>query len=200
MILGTNWSATALSCLQGRGFVGSKLVDFTDALGIGGQNHVVGKPFTTTDTGTITGPGIGVGVGILGLIGATISTLVFGLATGSFGQSGSKLMDICDCVGIAAVSELGLAVLSSTHTPVVIGTGIIVPGSIAVIGSAWGSAIDTVGSGKGFIGSQWPNFAQAMGQGQATHILAVGTGSVVISGTPIGSPVPGSGVGVGAVS
>ena len=109
-------------------------------------------------------------------------------------------MEISDCVGIAAVSELGLALLTSTHTPVVIGNGIITPGSIAVIGPAWGAAIDTVGAGKGFVGTQWPNLAQAMGQGQATHVLAVGTGAVVISGTPIGLPVPGSGAGIGVVT
>jgi len=198
MISGSNWSSTLQASLAGKGFVGSRLSDFTDAVGNGGFIHVTGKPFATTDTGTIPGNGVGVGAGVTGLIGATISTLIFALATGFFGQSGSKLLDVTDSVGDAAVTELALAQLNSTHTPVFSGAGIVDVGSIAVVPSGWGTAIDA--AAPSFLGSEWTNFADAVGQGQGTHVLAAGTGAVVITGSPTGPTVPGAGTGVGVVT
>jgi len=204
MISGPNWSATLQGLLAGKGFVGTRLSDFTDAVGNGGQTHVVGKAFTTTDAGLVpgAGPSPGVGVGVTGISGPAISTLIFALATGFFGQSGSKLMDTTDAIGDACVAELALADLNSTHAPVFSGSGVVDVGSIGVIPAGWGSDIDA--AAPSFIGSQWSNFANAMGMGQANHVLAAGTGNVVISGSFGGSsppgPLPGAGVGAGVVS
>lgn len=200
MISGPSWSSTLFASLSGKGFVGTKLMDLTDAVGIGGATHVVGKPFVTIDSGTIPGTGVGVGVGIIALIGSLISTLIFSQAVSLFGQAGAKLMDLTDSVGDACVSELALATLMSMHPVVFSGGGIITPGTILVIGAAWGSAVDAEGAAKGFIGSEWSNLATAIGTGQATHVAALGTGTVVITGSPTGPPVPGAGAGTGVIS
>lgn len=197
MISGASWSATLLASLSGKGFVGSRLSDFTDAVGNGGQAHVVGKVFTTTDVGTIPGTGVGIGIGIVGMIAATISTLIFAAASGLFGQFGSRLMDVTDSIADACLSEMALATLTSTHAPVFAGTGTVDVGSIPVVAAGWGSAIDA--AAPSFLGTQWPNFAQACGE-QATNVLATGTGSVAISGSPSGPTIPGGGVGVGVIS
>jgi len=197
MISGSSWSTFLFASLQSKGFVGSRLMDFTDAVGNGGQSHVVGKAFTTTDTGTIPGTGSGTGTGITGLIAATISSLIFAASSAIFGQFGSRLMDVTDSVGDAAVAELALALLTSTHSPVFAGSGVVDIGSIPVVAAAWGSAIQA--AAPSFLGGQWPNFAQALGE-QATHVLANGTGSVTITGSPTGAPVPGVGTGSGTIS
>lgn len=198
---GSGWSAALYASLSGKGFVGSRLMDFTDAVGIGSVNHVVGKPFATTDTGTVPGNGVGSGTGVTGLSSAAISSAVFSLAVGFFGQAGSRLQDICDSIGDTCVAQMALATLTSTHTPVFAGTGVINVGSIGVVPSGWSGSVNSEGAGNGFIGSQWPNFATAIGQGQASQVLATGTGTVTITGSPTSpTPVPGSGSGSGVIT
>lgn len=198
MISGSNWSTILQGFLAGKGFNGSRMSDVTDAVGNGGQTHVVGKSFTTVDSGSTPGVGVGTGTGITGLSGAAISTLIIALATGSFGQAGAKLPDFADAVGDACVSELGAALLTSAHTPVFAGSGTVDVGSIPVVPAGWGSDINSAGSS--LVGSEWSNFADAMGQGQANHVLAAGSGSVSISGSATGPVVPGAGTGTGTIS
>ncbi len=201
---GAAWSSALFASLQGKGFTGSRLMDFTDAVGIGSVNHVVGKTFTTTDTGLVPGIGTGTGVGVTGLSSAAISSAVFSLAVGFFGQAGARLQDICDSIGDICVAQMALATLTSNHTPVFSGSGVVDVGSISVVPSGWAGSVNSEGAGNGFIGSQWPNFATAIGQGQASQVIATGTGNVTISGTFTGStppgPVPGSGSGAGVIS
>lgn len=199
MIVGSAWSTTLLGLLSGIGFVGSRLSDFTDAIGNGAQSHVVGKAFTTTDTGTTPGVGVGTGTGITGMNSAAMATGIFSQAVSFFGQAGSKLQDLCDQVAAANITEMGKALLSSNHTPVFSGAGVVDVGSVGVIGPDWGSQIES--AAPSFEGSQWGNFAQALGVGQANEILASGTGSVTITGSPT-SPTtsPGAGTGAGTIS
>ena len=196
-LVGANWSNTLFASLSGKGFTGSKLMDFTDAVGIGSVTHVVGKGFTTTDVGLGPGAGAGIGTGVTALTSSVISAAIFNAAASAFGQTGSKLQDVCDSIGDACVSEMANATLTSTHAPVGVGTGVVDVGSVAVDAPGWGSDIESQGSGAGFIGSEWPNFATAIGIGCAQDVLASGTGTVVISG---GGALPAAGVGVGTVS
>lgn len=179
--------------------MGSRLHDFTDAVGPGSATHVIGKPFTTLDVGTVPGNGVGTGVGIIGFAPSQIASLIFSFCQ-SAGFLGSKLQDVCDACGQAASAELALASLSSIDAPVFLGVGNIVPGSIGVDGSAWGSSIQSIGSGENFVGSKWPDFAQALGKGHALPVQSTGTGILAITGSPSGVPVPGSGSGTGVIS
>ena len=206
MIDGAAWSSALFGDMSGKGFGGSRLMDFTDAVGPGSQTHVVGKPFTTTDAGLIpgAGPSPGTGTGITALVGATISTLVFGLAVGLFGQAGAWLMDLTDSIGDTCEAQMLTALLTSTHSPVFSGAGVVDVGSVGVIPAGWGSDIDAAGSGLGFVGVHWPDLANAIGMGCGQHVIAAGTGNVTISGSFGGStppgPVPGAGVGAGVIS
>lgn len=193
------WSSDLLGRLNGIGFTGTKLPEFAQAVGTGSVTHVVGKTGVTVDTGTIPGIGVGTGIGIIGFSSSLISSTVYGLCVSSFGQAGSKLMDLCDQVAATCVAQMALATLMSDDVPVYLGSGIITPGTIAVVGAAWGSLIQA--QEPGFMGAQWPNFAMALGQGQAQVIQAMGTGNLVITGSPTAPPpVTGGGVGVVTIS
>lgn len=193
------WSTDLFGRLSARGYTGPKLMDFTDAIAGGSVTHVVGKPFATVDSGTTPGSGVGTGVGITGIVPATVAAAILAAATAGFGQAGPDLPNICDDISQSLFAQMGLAALSSTHTPVYLGTGIITPGSIPVVGAVWGTQVQAEGSGVGFIGDKWPAFADAIGSGCATG-FATATGAVAITGSPTGPPVPGSGAGVGVIS
>jgi hypothetical protein len=94
------------------------------------------------------------------------------------------------------------AQLDSTHAPVHTGSGNVDIGSIGVVPSEWGINVGSYGTWPGgFLGSQWQNFADAIGIGCAGEVLASGTGSVTI--TPLSSsppPIPGGGVGSGTIT
>jgi hypothetical protein len=200
-IVGSAWSSTLKGTLSGMGMNGSQLQSFTDAVGLGSTMSIVGKAFTTTDVGLIPGVGVGVGAGITGLSPMDAANLIYGNCS-AFGFVGARLHDFCTACGSALVSTLADAILSSTHAPVWQGAGSVVTGSIAVVPSEWGSNIHSAAAG--FMGSKWPDFANAIGAGSANHVIAKGTGSVVISGsftgpTPPG-PLPGAGVGAGTIS
>lgn len=192
------WSSSLQAKLAAKGFTGTKTADFALAVATGSVAQIVGKPFATMDVGLTPGSGIGNGTGITGLSVSAISSLIFSTASGLFGSSGPKLQDLCDAVAEACVEQLGLATLTSTHTPVYLGSGTIVVGSIPIIANQMANAIQA--GAPSFIGPQWPNLAQAIAVGQATGILTSGSGSVTIVGAPTGIPVPGAGAGVGVIS
>lgn len=199
MITGTAWDNDLYARFVSIGFKGSYLHKFTGVIGNGSAAEVVGKTFTTTDVGTVPGAGTGAGVGIVGISAATISNTIYSLAVSYFGQAGARLKDTCDQIADSCVAQMALATLSSTHTPVYLGTGTIVVGSITVDPGGWSSLITSQGVSNGFKGSQWPNLAEAVGTGQAMGVLSSGTGIVTITGSG-GPPVGGSGNGFGVMS
>lgn len=196
-IVGVAGSANYSGNLSGKGFSGPELMTFTNAVGNGTQNHLVGKPFATIDTGLISGMGTGFGVGLTGIIGATISALAFSMATGFFGQSGPNLMDVTDGFGDMVVFMASQATLSSNHTPVFQGTGVVTPGTIPVVGSHWSNEIKT--EADSFQGESWPDLASALGESGAAG-FATATGNVRMSGVFTGGPLPGSGGGIGSLN
>ncbi len=201
MILGSAWSADLHGRLTALGMQGPKLQDFSDSVGNGSASHVVGKPFDTIDTGLTPGTGVGTGDGISGFTAPDVADAIFAAAVGFFGQAGPKLQDICDAVGQTCEAQMALAMLSSSHGPVFSGSGEITPGSVMIVPAGWGSSIEGEGSGVGFEGIKWPQFAEALGK-QAGPILASGTGTVTISGSIVGPPppVPGAGSGSGTIA
>jgi hypothetical protein len=200
-IIGPAWSSDLLGRLSAKGFSGSYLSVVTTAVGQGSQLAVVGKPFSTTDIGTIPGVGVGTGVGVTGLSASTISSEIFSNCVSTFGQSGAKLQDFCDAMAASCVAQMALATLTSAHTPVFAGVGTVVVGSIGVVPAGWGSSIAGLGSAAGLVGSQWNNWANAIGKGHADGVKNTGTGTVTIVGSPTSpTPVPGAGTGTGTIS
>lgn len=203
-IVGAAWGSDLMGRLSGIGFNGSKLSILTDVVGNGSALHVIGKPFSTVDVGSIPGIGVGVGVGVSGLSASAISSDIFSNCVSTFGQSGAKLKDFCDAMAASCVAQMALATLTSNHTPVFLGSGTVTVGSIGVVPAGWGSSIAGLGSAAGFVGSQWTNWANAIGKGHANGVKNTGTGTVTIAGSFTGSippgPLPGAGSGSGVIS
>lgn len=196
---GAAWSSTLQASLASKGFTGNRLQDFTDAIGFGTVDYLIGKQFTTNDSGLVPGSGVGVGVGLTGFVVGNLSSLIFSKSVSYFGSQGNRLQDICDSLEETFISELANTQLDSTHSPVFSGIGNIIIGSLTVDGASLSISIDNEGSGNGFIGNQWPNFAKAIGEAQAEILLSEATGIVNISGSG-GPPSGGSGTGIGVIS
>lgn len=200
MISGTAWANDLYARLVGIGFQGSYLERFTNTIGMASAEAVIGRAFTTLDIGAVPGNGVGTGTGITGLNEATMSSNMYSLSVASFGQEGAKLKDTCDQIAASCIAQLGNATLATIDSPVYAGTGTIVTGSITVDPSSWSSLISAQGDSSGFLGAQWPSWAQAIGTGQAMEVIADGTGSVTIVGSPYDPPGPGTGSGTGTIS
>lgn len=198
-LIGSRWSSTLFGNLSAMGFVGTHLQKFTDAVGLGSVAHVAGKPFATADVGSVAGAGVGTGVGIVGIVEADLSNLIFTKCVSRFGQAGSHLKICCDALAASCKTEMALATLTSSHAPVFLGAGTVVVGSVGVVPLGWGADIAAAGTLQSFIGVQWPNFSAAIGEGQAEHVIANGTGTVAIVGSG-GIPSGGAGAGAGVIS
>ena len=198
-IIPSLWTSSLMGTLSGVGMTGSRLFNFCNTVGSGSAMSVIGKSFSTVDVGTAPGAGVGMGTGIQGLSASIIKNQIYSECVSAFGQSGTRLMDFANAVSKACVEQMGKATLSSTHTPVFLGSGTITPGSIKVSASEWGSNIQSAGAGI-MNGTKWASFAKALGKGQALNILSMGTGTVTISGSPAGTPSPGAGSGTGVIS
>lgn len=183
--------------LAGYGANGSNLGVFCTAVATGIVMSVVGKTFTTIDVGTVPGVGTGTGIGITGLSSSIMKSTALGLMS-SQGENAPNLMQAITDAVVAHLSTA--ATLSSVHTPVFLGTGTIVPGSIAVIPAEMSSNIDSQLQANGAQGENRTQLATAIGTGVAMNILSLGSGIVVITGSPTGIPVPGAGSGTGTIS
>jgi hypothetical protein len=105
-----------------------------------------------------------------------------------------------NAIMMAVVTHLGTASLSTIDTPVFLGTGTVVIGSITVVEGTMASNILTQMQEQGAHGSNLSNLCTAIATGIASNILSAGTGTLVITGTPSGTPVPGTGTGVGTIA
>ncbi len=185
------------SNLAGFGATGANRTIFSNKVAAGIVMSVVGKTFATSDTGTIPGTGVGSGTGISGLSSSSMSSLAVATLI-STGVNAHKLMD---AIMNATVSHLGsAATLTSSHTPVYLGTGTIVVGSIPVLIPEMAGNIQTQLSGAGATGANLANLCLAIATGVCTGIISSGTGTVTIVGSPTGTPSPGSGSGTGVIS
>jgi len=172
-----SWSSTLFGIMASKGFTGSDLKKFTDAVGEGSVNHLKGKPFTTTDSGGDGSAG-GHGIGLTDVSVGLVSSTIYSTSTSLFGSSGSDLMKVCESVEEAMVLELLNAEMDGLHSKGS-GVGIIDVGSIPVVGEEWGSMVETAGRLQSFIGSDWPNLAKAIGVGCAAGFVTV-TGKLII--------------------
>ena len=183
--------------LSGFGATGYNRTIFSNAVAAGIVMSIVGKSFATTDVGTVPGTGVGSGTGIVGLSSPNMVSVAIA-AMPSTGVNANPLMQ---AIMNAVVSHLAAsATLTSTHTPVFAGTGTIVVGSIPVIIAEMSGNIDSQLSGAGAVGVNRTVLSNAIATGIVTEILAAGTGTVTISGSPGGVPSPGGGSGTGVIT
>lgn len=185
------------SNLMSVGANGSNLTPFCTAVGAGIVMSIVGKAFTTLDTGLVTGIGAGVGTGITGLQSSDmVSIAIAQMAT--TGDNAEKLMQ---AIMNATVTHLGAASLVSVDPIVFVGAGAVVVGTIAVVQAEMASNIDSQLASVGAKGSNRTHLANAIAAGIAQEILSAGTGALVITGSPtVPTPVPGTGPGTGTIS
>jgi hypothetical protein len=203
---GSALSALIQTELAGKGFTGVQLTNFSNALGNGIVTATSGiLLFTTADTGTIPGTGTGSGTGVLGLNMANISSLAFSTGQGfwaSFQNNGPgiKWQDLCDAVATAVVAHFSAAAtLTSTHSPVFAGTGIVTAYS-GVSVPVMKAAIVAAAPGS-WASWRMPELAEAIATGVVTELLTHASASTVtITGSPTGVPVPGAGTGSGVVT
>lgn len=192
--------------LASKGFTGVQLTPFSNALGNGIVTATTGiLMFTTADTGTIPGTGSGSGTGVLGLNMMNISSLAFSTGQGFWSPQqnngpGIKWQDLCDAVATAVVTHFTAdATLTSTHSPVFAGTGLVTAYSgvsIPVMKAAIVAAAP-----PSWAAWKMPELAEAIATGVVTELLShTPASTVTISGSPSGIPVPGAGTGSGVVT
>ena len=195
MISPSSYSSTLVGALAGFGYTGTELQTLTDTLGIGFSVSVIGKSFATTDAGAKGGSGVGSGLGLLGIPPSSISSAMFQECTTKFG-GGSELLNICIATEQASILEFSKANLTSIHSPISLGTGIINIGSISVPSSEWTGNIVQAGLSKSLAGPDFPSFAEAVGNSHSQAVSFL-TGQVTITG---GGGDAGVGVGSGTIS
>jgi hypothetical protein len=194
-MLGPHMGGEIVAALASAGFVGPDMLNFANAVGNGSVQSMVTKQFQTDDTGTTPGTGVGTGTGLVGVIGSLISQAIYGGLISKFGQPGPNLLDVCKAIGDALEKETKLASLTSQHSPVFAGNGVVKAGSIMVSGSEWGSNIKTFGVLAAFLGDRWPDFAEVVGT-ECAKVVKNATGQVLITG--VGTPPTAPGIGTGS--
>lgn len=183
--------------LEGFGANGENLSAFCTAVGTGIVMSIVGQAFVTLDVGTVPGNGTGTGIGIIGLVSSGMEST----ALGAMSSQGSNAANLMNAIMSAVVSHLSsAATLMSIDTPVFLGTGTIVVGSITVVQSVMSANILSQLQSAGAMGSNLSNLCTAIGTGVTTGILSSGSGILVITGSPSGVPIPGTGSGTGTIS
>jgi len=177
------------------GVPGISFTDFTHAVAFGIVTNIVGSTFITVDTGSVAGSGVGAGVGIVGLNQAALSSLIYANCSSLWGTTGVRLQDFTDAIAQSVVTHLLAATLTSTHSPVYAGTGVVSFALSSMNQSAMASSIQNANT---FNGPLWSRWCTAIANGVVSHIKSVGTGIVTITGS--GSGGSGSGSGTGVVS
>jgi hypothetical protein len=194
----SNFSDNLELFLISDGFTGSELDTYCTFIARGIILTLVGASFATADTGSGSGSGVGEGTGLSGMIDtAVVNAMIAEGATKGFNLTGEAQTSYERTVeGITA--ELAFATLTSTHSPVFAGTGIVVAGSIPITASQISDAMYTAGTSLGFTGGSLRDFCDVIGAGIELGISQL-TGSVIITGSG-GTPSGATGSGSGTIS
>ena len=200
MLSDSVWNSNLLLQFSAIGFIGTSVLDLTDALAKGFVTHIVGKPFVTSDVGLLgTGTGNGNGVGLTVASPLISSSIYASMLTKGF--RGSQLLSTCQAIGLACNITLLLATLTSTHT-LISGTGTVIPLTIGV--SASGMSSDIQNSTTILVGDKFPDFCDAVAEGLVNAIITTAIGSVSITPNPPtatpGSPGTGTETGLGVIT
>ena len=178
---------------------------FTLALGNGIALALSGKlQFKTKDAGVIPGSGVGTGLGITGLDDSKMSSTMFAAGQKAWSPlqnngPGVEWKIFCDKVSLAVATHLKTnAILQSTHSPVFAGAGKVTAYS-GVTGDDIKASI-VAQSPAPWQKARMPELAEAVGKGVAEELTGhAPADSVVIAGSPAGTPSGGSGSGSGIV-
>jgi len=183
--------------LSGAGAVGVNRTVFSNKVAKGIVMSTVGKSFTTADVGLTPGAGVGTGTGITGLDSMAMTSAALAVMTSEGDNAQPLMVAIMDAV---KTHFSAAADLSSIDSPVYLGTGLIVVGSIGVVISEMKGNIKTQLQGAGANGSNLDNLCLAIATGVVSNILAAGTGTLTITGAAPPLPVPGAGSGTGLIA
>lgn len=185
------------SNLESEGATGYNKTKFSDAVGAGIVESIIGKAFVTNDVGLTVGIGVGIGTGIVGLSDSDMISI----ALSQMATQGKNAFKLMKAIMDAVITELGNATLTTADAPVFLGVGTVNTGTIAVIESEMAFNIDTQLANVGAKGKNRTNLSKAIAAGVCRQIISNGTGTVTITGSPtIPIPVPGTGVGAGTIS
>jgi hypothetical protein len=180
------------------GAIGTNKLKFCKAVSTGLINSLKGKSFTTLDTGTVPGVGQGTGTGLIGLMPDQMTQIGIAAAPGMTGDNALPLMT---AIMTASQQYLAMAAaLASNDTPVFLGTGTIVIGSIMVTMDEVNNNLQSAFKDQKANGDNMPALCKAIATGFTFGILTMATGELVIVGTPTGTPAPGGGPGMGTIS
>jgi len=196
-ILDFRMNQVMIANLTSKAIVGPDMPKLTGACSTGTIMSIVGKPFTTTDSGS-GGPGVGTGLGIIGITAAELKTTILANAVLK-GLVGENTPKIISAYADALELELAQVTLTSSHPLVAVGAGVIDVGSIPVTPIEIEGNITSQGVSKTLVGENLPKLSNAMAQGVG-QAFRKASGNVVIAGTPIQPPAPATGKGQGTVS
>ncbi len=183
--------------LANEGATGYNRFIFSEAIANGIIMSIASKTFTTSDTGLVPGTGTGNGTGITSLSSSNMTSTTLAL----FPTTGVNAERLVRAIMQAVVTHLTTsATLTSSHTPVYSGTGIINIGSITVSTIEMTTNIDNQLFLIGANGYNRTILSSAIATGIVTEIIGFGTGTVIITGTPSGIPTSGSGSGTGVIN
>ena len=188
---GPTLAASILNGFSSIGWVGISTPQYAAAIGNGAMLEILGKPFDTIDTGTGPGTGIGSGVGLTGIVGALVATQIQTEIISFTGLPPTPdMIKMTNIIGDSIESEVALATLITSHSPVYAGTATIVPGSIAVTGTSIGGSIKNTGIGTGFLGKDWPDMAGAIGNGIGDSFLIANSAITITPSSTTPPPAP----------
>lgn len=185
------------SNLASAGAHGINRTKFCDAVARGIVESIVNQTFTTADVGLVPGAGTGMGTGMTSLD----SSMMTSTALATMTRQGINAFKLMNAIMTAVVSHLSSASsLASVDTPVFSGVGTVVIGSWSITKSLMESNIKTELQNVGAHGINTPNLSKAIATGIVTNILADGTGTLTITGSPFTTPSPGTGSGTGIIT
>lgn len=199
MLSASVWNTNLLTQFGLISFTGDSLPDLTDALSKGFTDHIVGKSFSTTDTGVIGTLSTGKGTGTSLVVSASVISANILSALQDKGFAGTQLTPMCQAIGNACSTTLLTALLTSTHT-LITGTGTVVASSIGVTASGMSSQIQS--STTILTGDKFADFCDGVSEGfvkaikEATGIGTVTITPLLITDTPIPPPTTGTGTGL----
>jgi hypothetical protein len=193
-------SSAILSAMASRGNTGSDLKKLTDSIGLGIILSLTGKSFSTVDAGP--GPPVPTPTVTTGLIvpPGVMAPLITTAAIANIGGGGPELPLIALDIETSFIQELSKATLTSNHPATTAGAASITPGTIPVTASEVKGNIVTIGLATGLVGVDFPQIADAIGQGVEAAIKLASAVIVIAqppSGPQVGPPV---GVGTGVIT
>ncbi len=160
-LIDSAWSQQLQSSIPSYDRSSSFFLSFCNAISSGSIISIKAGTFVTVDTGTTPGAGIGTGIGVTGLVASSIESSIISECSSAFssGTVGSMFRDmIAGAIASVFVGQMALAVLSSSHPLVYVGSAQV--SSIVTNAATWGMNI--ANAAPDLQGVDWPALAQGI--------------------------------------